>query len=358
MILSAPKLTHYLLNRGLVTRESVVDGDLTIIECSHRNRSFKVLRQNHSSYFVKQVRTWDPQSISAWECEAKCYSLAREDSGLQSLAAVQPGYYAHDPESYVLVIELLKDWESLAEYYERCGQFGPDLASELGRMLSLYHRESAEKLPNMAAIPFPRRVPWILSIHETLATQFESLSGANTRLLEIIQQDAEFRQVLEDLRREWQPSALVHGDVKWDNFIVSPNGRAALKLVDWELADVADPCWDAGAVLQAYLSSWIFSIPANGAGLHDCIPEAKHPLESMQPAIQAFWSSYINGLAGGQPRGLLERSLRYAAARMIQTAYEHMHYMPRITSSGVLLLQTSFNILARPQEAVESLLGM
>jgi hypothetical protein len=356
MILSPAKLTHYLLSRGLVSHDSVVDGDLMIVECSHRNRSFKVLRTNHPNYFVKQIRVWNEQSKSAWECEATCYRLDREYPGFQQMSVVLPAYCAHDSENYVLVLELLRDWESLAEYQQRTGRFRLDLAAQLGRMMQLYQRESGERLAQVPQAPFPRRIPWILSVHETPADQFESLSGANRTLLEIVQHDQEFCRLLGDLRQEWQHSALIHGDVKWDNVIVNPNGSDAIKLVDWELADLGDPRWDAGAVLQAYLSSWIFSMPMNG-GAFRSPQHAGHPLDSIQPAIQAFWHAYADGFAD-VTRGFLVASLRYGAARMIQTAYEQAHFAPELSAAGITLLQTSLNILARPQEATESLLGM
>ena len=52
----------------------------------------------------------------------------------------------------------------------------------------------------------------------------------------------------------------------------------------------------------------------------------------------------------------LERSVMYAAARMIQTGYEYMYQSPQLTASAVCLLQVSVNILKRPAEAIEHLL--
>jgi hypothetical protein len=67
------------------------------------------------------------------------------------------------------------------------------------------------------------------SVHETNPAWFDSLSQAKARLLEIVQGYPEYCEMLSALRREWQPSCLIHGDVKWDNFLIrvaeSPDRR-------------------------------------------------------------------------------------------------------------------------------------
>ena len=355
MILTTKNLVHYLIARGLVTPDSAVDGDLLITDSSHRNRSFRVLRKNHPSYFVKQIRTWDPQSIAAWKCEAQCYCSTRSDPDFSSFATLVPQYFDHDPQRYALTIELFSEAENLSIYHRRLKTCPALVGKELGSALSLYHRNSAIRLKDVT-----ERVPWILSLHETSADLFSSLSGANAQLIRIVQEDKEFCQALDAARERWKPAALIHGDIKWDNCILT-KGDSGLKLIDWELADYGDPCWDAGAVLQTYLSYWIFSMqPANGAAAAQLVESAQQPIESMQPALQAFWKTYTDNMDATRDtvREWLDRSVVYAAARLIQTAFEMMHTFPQITPHGAYLLQTSLNILKRPGDAARELLGL
>jgi thiamine kinase-like enzyme len=209
---------------------------------------------------------------------------------------------------------------------------------------------------------FPGKIPWILSFHEMGEEVASGMSAANWRMLQILREDPEFPGALAAARNKWQPSTLIHGDIKWDNTLVSRTGEhTAVRLVDWELADFGDPCWDAGAVLQTYLSAWIFSMdPAAATSPDQLVSSARRPLSRMQPAIQAFWNSYAAGMGadGGKESELLERSMIYCAARMIQTAYEQMHYASALTAPGVSLLQTTLNILTNPRQAIEHLLGM
>jgi outer membrane protein assembly factor BamD (BamD/ComL family) len=79
----------------------------------------------------------------------------------------------------------------------------------------------------------------------------------------------------------------------------------------------------------------------------------------MHPAIRAFWRAYWNG-AGLDPAeaSFLERCVKFAAARMIQTVYEHLYQSVQLTPSALALLQVSLNMLNRPSEARECLLGL
>src|ERR1700751_226688 len=139
MVLTTANLVQYLLERGLVTFESVVDGDFMVTQASHRNRNFKVQRKHDPGYFVKQIQKWDPKSIAARRREAKFYWLSSKDADVAPLVDILPRYYAHDPVSHILVIELLSQGESLSEHNQRVGPYSEDVARELGNILSTYH---------------------------------------------------------------------------------------------------------------------------------------------------------------------------------------------------------------------------
>jgi hypothetical protein len=336
MILNTHNLPSYLLARGLVSYESIVDGALLITDASHRNRAFRVLRGDQPGYFVKQIREWDPVSIAGWEQEDACY---RRLSSCGFLAK----HHASDPESRTLVLELASGSETLSEYHRRLPWAPVDAGRQQGAALSALHCATQ-------GAGQPGKVPWILSVQETDPALFDSLSSANARLLESVQSYPEYCRLLSALRTEWQPSCLIHGDVKWDNFLIrnSESANPKLLLVDWELASFGDPCWDAGSVLQSYLNFWIYSLPFHETAQPDLlVSRARCPLERLQPAIRGFWESYVSGMQwdGEAARAMLFRSVRCGAARMVQTAYEMMHHCQQMPPAGAAMLQTSFNIL-------------
>lgn len=365
MILSADNLVHYLLARGFMTYESVVDGDLMILETTRRNRNFKVIRRDSPGYFVKQVVEWDPQAINTLQREATCYQLAQNTPELSALSALFPKCHGYDVARHILVLELIKDGESLGDYYRRTGNFAPSVAEHLARVIGTYHKGDANELQKHSnGSVFPKMVPWILSVHQQQPSWFSSLSGANSQLLQIVARYPDFPERLDALRARWTVRALIHGDMKWENCLLHDFDGIVprkVKIVDWELADLGDPLWDVGAVLQSYLCYWIMSLPSiEGTSIEQIITRAPISLERMQPSVQTFWNTYAKVLeySREQSRDALIRCITYGAARMIQTTYEYMTYAPELNTNALYLLQVSMNVLRDPDEAILQLLGI
>ena len=366
MILSLKNVAFCLLDWGLLRPETIVDGDLTILETSRRNLNFKVVRKKGPGFFVKQIQLWNPQIRAEMQREAACYWLPEHDPAFAPLAGIIPKYAHYDAGRSVLITELLPEGESMADYQRRLGQFPPDLSAELGRLLATCHRVGNGDLQsNKHLAAFPKAIPWILSVHQQNPSQFNDLSQGNSQMLSVMRQYPDFQRALDDLRNQWQRNSLIHGDMKWDNCLIeSPGaqpGQRKLRIVDWELADVGDGAWDVGAMFQAYLSSWILSMNMPpGVPPAQAMNRAQYPLESMQPSIQSFWTAYRDalGLSGKEAQAWLERSVKYGAARMIQTVYECMFRSPQLTPNALCLLQVSMNILQQPREAIEHLLAL
>jgi aminoglycoside phosphotransferase (APT) family kinase protein len=188
-------------------------------------------------------------------------------------------------------------------------------------------------------------------------------SGGIFQMLGMIRQFPQFVDSLEKLRAGWRPDALIHSDIKWDNCLLSrdPDGSPRLKVVDWEMADWGDSCWDVAAIFSAYLSFWVQSLPANGLGDPAAlVGQARFPIERMQPAIRTFWRTYqeCRGQSRQASSDLLRRAVQYAGARNIQTAFETLQLQPQAHSGTVLLLQLSMNVMTKPEEAARELLGV
>jgi hypothetical protein len=218
----------------------------------------------------------------------------------------------------------------------------------MGRALGGYHSQAGRKLKTESMPPiFPQMVPWILSLHRTNPSAIQNLSAGNGQLMSLLQRYPEFPLALDALASQWRKDTLIHGDMKLENCV--------------QYRNVGDACWDVGAILQAYLNLWIFSMPMSDLMSPDqMVEKATTPLEKLWPAIRAFWNSYAEtmGVKGSDAEELLERCARHSAARMLQTVFESLTYQQQLNAQSIVLLQTSLNMLQNPREAARVLLGL
>jgi len=358
-MLAEPDLVHYLLRRELIGTASIVDGDLTIVDASRRNHNFGILRDHGPSYLLKQGI--DLERSASVSNEARIYQFFHSAAERDGFTGYLPRYFGYDPDEHVLLLEFLGDVEDLREYHARCGRFSTKIAEAVGDALSLLHRKNWVSLEGGGDAPVCRP-PCMLSIHRPDLEILGSISGTNLQVIRIIQQDPEFCDLLDELHQSWKTVALIHGDFKWENCLVSaPAKNKTLKIIDWELGGLGDPAWDVGSVFATYLSYWLAFVPVTTATEpRQSLRLARYPLEKMQPALRSFWRSYVArmqlDLMAAEQQLVL--AIKYGAARLAQTAYEQMHSSPQLLGNAVCSLQVSLNILKNPRNAGTTLLGI
>jgi len=159
-------------------------------------------------------------------------------------------------------------------------------------------------------------------------------SVGQRELVQLVQRHSGFAGALDELHAAWNPSALIHGDWKMENCLISEDG-VGLHVVDWELAAWGDPLWDAGTLVQSWWNCWVRDPGRCG-------------IDEIRPALRVFLDEY-----GAPPANVIA----YAGARMLQTAWEALQKSKRMESEGVRLAQASLHILTRPDWAREQLLG-
>jgi len=364
MTLSKANIITYLLGKGLLTFEQAVKGDIVVIDVTRRNKNLKVvLPGNEGGYFVKQIQAQNPTSVANLRREATCYWLASSHSDFRSMKPLVPKYLYYDTDKNVLITAILPHSMNLTQYYSQNGRFDGTVAKELGKTLGTYHSKiNLDPERQQIKDIFPGAVSWILGYHHNGHQLFGNLAGGNRDIIKIINQFPDFVNKLDQLRKDWIPNGLIHGDMKWDNIIIAPRKNGInLQIADWELSDIGDTRWDVAAVLQSYLTFWVIHMPQDAKmPTTQQVDNAKYSLETMQPALQRFWITYTDtlGVSGKEKYRLLEQSVKYAAARMIQTAYEYLQNSEQITTYGVNILQLSLNMLSRPKEAINQLLGI
>ncbi|MDQ6775561.1 MAG: aminoglycoside phosphotransferase family protein, partial [Actinomycetota bacterium] len=306
-MLAQEDVARYLLERGLLGPEAVLDGDLAIRDVSSRNRNYRVETRDGPCYLLKQGLS--PEAGLTVAHEASIYHrFSREHDALSPYV---PRFCGYDGGNGVLALELVRDAEDMRTMHLRTGQFSAGPAAALGAALGTLHRCTQAE----ASAGVPGYPPWVLWVHRPDARVFRDISAAGLELIRIVQSAPGVGGALDHLRASWSQGALVHGDVKWDNCLVlsRDDGGDEIRLVDWEGAMPGDPGWDIGSALSHYLSFWIFSIPVTGTMPPERFPElATFQLDTMKPALSACWIAYADaaGLTASASAELLSRAVQ------------------------------------------------
>jgi hypothetical protein len=173
------------------------------------------------------------------------------------------------------------------------------LIAELGRMLGTLHSTRGPS----AGVAMRR--PWVLSLADDVPELYADNPAAQRQCAQLAGGPA-VCAVLAAFARRWRCSSIIHGDVKFDNVLVS---RARLSLIDWELACIGDPAWDLAGVVDGLLLPQLIS---GTEAVDHC-----RVLEIAAPVLAA------HRFAAGEPHTPPEDTLLLAtAARITQSSIQ------------------------------------
>ena len=335
-MIAQAEVAPYLLSLGLLEPRAVVDGELTITDGSHRNRVFVATTRAGPTYVLKQG---DP---AAHAHEA---AVLRSLTAVAALRAHLPAVVDHD--ATLLLLRTPGGGRDWGVHHAETG-FPRLQAASLGRVLGVLHGvAAAPRLP-------PGYEPvWGVSLPEPPAAMLRGLSAGALGVVTRIQASRELCTRLDALREVCVADGVAHGDLRWENCIAL---RRRALLIDWELAGIGLRAFDAAGVLAEYLRAWVGSIPiAEPRDPARLLAHAALPLRRMQPAVAAFWSTYVSTCR--EPPSLL-RVIELTAVRLLQTAIERAQGLATPSAHVIALVQVAANLLARPLDAAPVLLGL
>lgn len=355
MYLTPTSLIPWLTGRGLISSQAIVRGDLQIAELERNNRCFKVISRQGPSYFVKQVRELDESTVSGLRREAQVYQLAAADPQFAALRKLLPKFAGFDERRHCVMVEFLLDSINAHQYHNRIGHYPPEFGRGLAETLATFHSDLGRQFAaEMGCERFPGKPPWILSFHRDQGDG--RLSPANQQLLQFLQDDSELQRILDQLLAGWRLDGLIHRDLKWNNVLVPSDTTASidLRIIDWEMADNGDWCWDAGMAIQNWWSFQALAAPEGTPVDAEPFLQSSDGLAAIRPAVHEFWSTWNSRTdlqaQNGQP--LIEKCVLYTAARILQTAYELLHGATKMSDRAMRLLCLSQHVLKHPDEAV------
>src|SRR5260370_16458341 len=156
--------------------------------------------------------------------------------------------------------------------------------------------------PSMMADPatrslFPYQVPWPMTLDQVGYAFVQISPPIGPQLSASIRQSPNLQPMFSALRPLWRYDSLIHGDMKWDNCLVSTLDGVELKLtiVDWELADIGDGAWDVATIFKEYLVTAILNASSRQAAAAQNQPAPlPQTIETMHPSIRAFCKAYVS----------------------------------------------------------------
>jgi len=338
---------RYLVDRGLLSARDLLDQRLTAFDRSSRHTNWAI-QSTHASLFLKSAV--DLSDADALGREAHLIEWLRTHHS--ALRAYLPELRIADGAAGIAVYELVAPAPRAVS--SRWLQRGPTRAraAELGGALGTLHRESAPEFPWLA-----HDQPWPLWIDAPQVDTLETMSAGFFALVRAIQADANLCGSMVSIRSGWQSSAIVHGDLKWENLLPA-RGRPqpSLVIVDWEAAHIGDPAWDVGGIFASWLVAWLFREPG-------ALQQSESALAALRRAwdpLRAFWRNYraARELDADTAEVEVSRSMSFAAVRLLQFAAEQVQFSASLTPHSGALVKLASNIAARPREAAAHLAGI
>ena len=355
MRLTKKNITHYLLDKGFLDPGLFISGDYILTQTMSRNSIFRVEHQNKTGLFVKQLINQDTSNSYLLQKDATCHYVIHKSELYQDVAKYIPKYYGYDLNHNILVTEYFPNTKSMHEIIYQKKEFSDEHAKKLAAILASFHFDITKEVDNNTSLQFfSGMVPWILNIGTIDPSNNTNGSNNSNSVVVEIQKHPELVKKIEKVAAQWERYSLIHGDIKWMNFIVSHDEKD-MKLVDWEIADLGDPLWDVAGVLQSYLISWVLSFNNNVAQYHQKISGTEFlSLETVLPAIKVFWDAYalLQNFTKEEKDHKIIKAVSYMAVRMIQTAFESNMFEPKVSSNSMRIIQFCDHILSNTENIV------
>ena len=355
MRLTKKNTSAYLINKGFLEIDDLMNGEFMLTQSQSRNSIFQVSRGNKTGLFVKQLVSMDSLNVYLMQKDATVHYMIHKLDVFKNVRQFVPKYFGYDPKTQVLVTGYFPDAQNLVEWSEARKELSVDQAVEIATILSSFHIDLTEEIPTNSSLQFFNRdLPWILNIPSMPNSQTDAL-------FKMIEEDEFLSDQLHDIRKNWSGNSMVHGDIKLVNFVtVNEGGKDKVKVIDWEIANIGDPLWDVAGLLQSYLFFWITKLTAGPNGFQLMAGQEYLDAPARKTITSAFWKVYAEkqGWTKEEEEKNKTKTMKYLAARLLQSAKELNQFNPsQLSSNSTLILQITKSILQSPEAAAKEYLG-
>lgn len=355
MQLTTRNILGYLVDRQLVSRDSVLLGALSWQQLHARNLVFTVKDQLRPGLFIKQLSKRDAHTVRLMQKDATIQHMLHNFRDFEQIRTFIPTYHGYDPKEHILVSEFFEEATSVMALTEQREQLSVGQAKTMAGILASYHVSINDELADDPSFRFfEQGLPWILRFPN-------ARDYAPEVVFQHIRQDDFLLHQLDAVAATWAPITLIHGDVKLVNFIAKPYHREEkLNLIDWEFGDLGDPLWDLAGLLASYVATGLSYMSSTAE--HFELPDSKAfwGREKVIEVWQVIWSEYCHKRQWNQKQAdrTALKTVGFMAARLLQSAAELNRVRPEFMAPGVWsMIAEARHYFKQPQLIARQLKG-
>ncbi|MGE0690652.1 MAG: phosphotransferase family protein [Candidatus Nitrosocosmicus sp.] len=354
----------YLISNRLLDNRSIVDDGLEIYDISRKNRNIKISTYVNSGLFLKQSNLHDIHSSIAIKRESLLYTLIQTEGEFAFLKDITPKIHNYDEKNNIMITDLIfgNTWNQYITLHPNM-KIEIEVIASLAHAVAKYHQVFENAIINSDRLCFLPKTFVFKNLFVRPGPEiFVNLSQANMTLIKHVQNDLKASNTLEELYLSWNTNTIIHGDIKFDNIIVSVNnGNVVNVITDWEMASIGDPAWDIGSIFQEFIRSWLMRLPILGNEKPLLLLQnSEESYQNMQNAIRVFWNAYLETVrkSNREANDLLLKSVKFCAARLLQSVFEMLHSQNELNNVSVYMIQLSLNILGNPSNSAIHFFGI
>jgi len=313
-------LLRELLRRELLSRSSVMDGEIVIVFDSALAHYRVVDRRGGQLFAVS--------GSDAVARERLPHELARDDARFAAVRALLPEIVAADDELLLLrTFDKGLDAVELKRESRRAADWLPAVA---GRALALWHRAAAP----LAGDPRLRR---------DLPPPIRPSGGSVT---------PHVAQAIARVAAEWRHSTIVHGDFSFERIFIASESDRRVHLAGWEEVRAGDEAWDVAGIIESYYS-WSLDPSTISAVEGPIVSPGGVELRSF---ITAFWNGYTSAAPLADARALLLRAFAYVGVRML-ARIERIMSKPESAPALTRMMQAAMAMLTTPAVVADAFMN-
>ncbi|MFN3851953.1 MAG: phosphotransferase [Spirosomataceae bacterium] len=354
MVLSIHNVCNYLIENGLVSLKSVVEGDLMVRDASSRNTNFLInqFAEGGKKLLVKQPDIDDEKYVQDMKIEADIYEIITKNSAFSKIRKYVPKIHHYDSQNYILVMEQLSGVCRVFDYQYH-GPNYPDkvIVQTMATILAGFHSIPFNKIKNIKPT-----FPWFLEVADN--NYYKKVKKDDKKAYKILKpffENPEVMQFVKDAKAMWDSSHFIHLDTRLTNWLIPYSHKAGNKnpiwLIDFELAGMGDAAWDIGFLIGEfiYFDTYIQTNKIN-------ISPNEHYL-TVADTVKCLWSKYtkIRAVDGA----FKEKVVRYTAIKIFLIIYEEVVDEDDVTLSDLIrkLTELFFDMINNTEKYLKTLFG-